>query len=275
MIRIMTDSTSDFTIEEAKQLNIDVVPLNIVFKEKSYLDRVELGSREFYELLVSKDYPTTSQPSPSQFYDVYKKYEETNDDIIFIGISGELSGTIQSAKIASFDVKNRVEIIDSRVAAMPLKLLVNKAVKLRDENKSCEEIVNTIKSMIDKTVLYAGFDTLEFLVKGGRLSKVAGFAGTLLKVKPIIGLNDGKLEVVTKARGYKQMINSLFEKAMSHKIDTSEPIYLGYTKNNEGALILKSLLEEKGYKVEQIVEIGAVVGVHAGPGACAIGFVEA
>ncbi len=272
MIRIVTDSTADLTAQEIKDLNIDVVPLNVVFKDRSYLDGVELDPKTFYKLLEEKDYPTTSQPAPSQFYDVFKKYAETDDEIICINISGELSGTAQSAKIAGMDFKNKIEIIDSMTAALPVKLLLYKAVELRDAGKPFEEIISTINSIKDRAVLCAGFDTLEYLVKGGRLSKVAGFAGTLLKIKPIIGVKDGKLEVITKTRGRKQMIQTILEIALSHKIDSDEPLFIGYTKEESGALELKKLLEEKGYKITLVYEIGAVIGVHAGPGAVAIGF---
>lgn len=274
MIRIVTDSTADFTFEEMKELNIDVVPLKVIFKDKTYLDGVELKSKEFYQLLETKDYPTTSQPAPSQYYDVFKKYEVADEDVIYIGVSSKLSGSLQSANIAKADVKNRIEIIDTYNVALPLQILTRKAVKLRDEGKSTDEIVKEIETLKNKVVLYAGFDTLEYLVKGGRISKVAGFAGTLLKIKPIIGVNDGKLEVISKTRGYKQMINSIFEITSKHNINKNEEIHIGYTKNDAGALQLKGLLEESGYKVGYVVEIGAVVGVHAGPGALAIAFVD-
>ncbi len=274
MIRIVTDSTADFTFEEMKELNIDVVPLKVIFKDITYLDGVELKSKEFYQLLETKDYPTTSQPAPSQYYDVFKKYEVADEDVIYIGVSSKLSGSLQSANIAKADVKNRIEIIDTYNVALPLQILTRKAVKLREEGKSTDEIVKEIETLKNKVVLYAGFDTLEYLVKGGRISKVAGFAGTLLKIKPIIGVNDGKLEVISKTRGYKQMINSIFEITSKHNINKNEEIHIGYTKNDVGALQLKGLLEESGYKVGYVVEIGAVVGVHAGPGAVAIAFVD-
>lgn len=273
MIRIVTDSTSDFTLEETKIFNIDMVPLSVVFNEGSFLDRVELDTDTFYSMLETKDYPTTSQPSPSQFYDTYKKYKGTEDEIIYIGISGDLSGTVQSARIGSLEFENKIEIIDSKLAAISTRLLILKAIRLRDEGKSFDDIVSEIKSLQTKTKLIAGFDTLEYLVKGGRLSKVAGAAGSLLKIKPLIGIEEGKLVQIGKTRGTKAMIASIVEKAKDANIDTTQDIIIGYTKDKENALKLKEALETEGFNITEVVEIGAVVGVHAGPGACAIAFV--
>ena len=273
MIRIVTDSTSDFTVEEAKKYNIDMVPLSVVFGEETYLDRVELDCATFYDMLKTKEYPTTSQPAPSQFYDVYKKYDET-DEIIVIGISGELSGTIKSARIASLDFKNKFEVYDSKLAAIATRILVMKAIRLRDEGKSFDEIVKAIHDLQPKIDLYAGFDTLEYLVKGGRISKVVGTTGSLLKIKPLISLEEGKVVQVGRARGTKAMISSVVDKSIEVGIDDSEDVIVGYTKDKENALKLKEALEEKGINVTEVVEIGAVIGVHAGPGACAVAFVK-
>lgn len=272
MIRIIADSTSEFSVKQAKEYNIDIVPLSVVFEEKTYLDWVELEAVKFYELLETKDYPTTSQPSPSQFYDMFKKYSD--DEIIFIGISGDLSGTVQSARIAAADFKNRIEIIDGRQAAICTRLLVKKAIQLRDEGKDIDTIVNTVKGLIEKVTLIAGFDTLEYLVKGGRLSKASGMAGNILKIKPIIGIEEGKIVQLGKSRGTKAMIENCIDKANTLGINTDEEIIVGYTKDIDNALKLKEGLEAKGYTISEVVEIGAVIGVHAGPGACAMAFVR-
>lgn len=274
MIRIITDSTTDFTLEEIKQFNVDVVPLSVVFSDRSYKDRFELESKEFYELLENNEYPTTSQPAPSLFYDVYKKYENTGDEILVIGISAGLSGTIQSARIAAMDFKQRIEIIDSRLVSLCAQQVVLKAIKLRDEGKDLDTIIAEINRMIPKTRLVAGFDTLEYLVKGGRLSKVAGAAGTFLKIKPMLGIYDGLLKQITKTRGMKAMIQAIVEKMKESDIDKDELVILGYTKNPENALKLKEALETEGYKIDKMIEIGSVIGVHAGPLACAITFLE-
>ncbi|WP_304819402.1 DegV family protein, partial [uncultured Clostridium sp.] len=182
MIKIITDSTSDIDIEYAKTLKIEIVPLKVIIDGKDYKDRIDLQPSNFYELLEkSSVLPTTSQPSPQDFLDLYEDAKNQGDSIIVITLSSQVSGTYQSACIAK-DLAdyNNIYVIDSFNATQGLRLIVEKAVKLRNEGKSVQEIVNIIEEYKHRVHILAVVDTLEYFYKGGRLSKTSATMGTLL-----------------------------------------------------------------------------------------------
>lgn len=205
-------------------------------------------------------------------FTIYIKKFDSDDETIVLTISSELSGTFQSARIASEEINQKIEIIDSKLATISNKLIIKNAVELRDKGCSFEEIVSRIKNDINKIVLYAGFNTLEYLVKGGRLSKVAGVAGTILKIKPLVTLSNGKIEMIKKSRGFTSLIQDIISRFSEDNIDLDAPIMIGYTKDDSSVELIKKFLEDKGYTNISYTEIGAVIGVHAGPGAAAISY---
>lgn len=210
-IRIITDSTSDFTPQQAQQQNIDVVPLKVIFSDAEYRDGLDITLDEFYQRLTTSEVlPTTSQPTPNDFINHFEKAKEAGDDVIVILLSSELSGTFQSAVLAKNYVEyDRIFLVDSLNATIGLKLLINHAITQRNANKQAIEIVNELEYLKSKVTIKAVVNTLDYLVKGGRLSKAAGFAGSLLSIKPIISLIDGKIAVIAKARGKKGAMEAL------------------------------------------------------------------
>ena len=237
MIKIITDSTSDIDVTYAKELNIDIVPLKVIIDGKEYKDRVDLQPDQFYSLLEKSEVlPTTSQPSPQEFLNYYQEAKENGDSVIVMTLSGTISGTYQSANIAKDLAEyENIYVIDSLNATQALRLLVLKAVALREEGKDAETIFNELQAYKERVRIVAFVDTLEYLCKGGRMSKTVAAAGTLLKVKPIIGLRDGKLEMFSKARGTVKATAKIIE--LIHEdgeIDFNEPICIGYTGNDEG-----------------------------------------
>lgn len=277
-IRIITDSTSDISIKQAAQMNITLIPLKVIFGDKEYREGVEISIEGFYEKLVKTErLPTTSQPSPDDFLKYFKEGKAAGDSIIVLVISAKLSGTYQSAMIAKEMVEyDDIHIINSDTVTCALRLLVEQAVKLRDEGRSTEEIVTSLKNVKEKVVLIAMVDTLEFLHKGGRLSKSATILGTLLKFKPLITVNDGLVGVLGKERGVKKAIGRLADIIDEQGgIDTSYPIHLGYTANDEQCRLLSDKLTEKyGLQGMMMHPVGCVVGTHAGPGACVVTYVK-
>ena len=278
MIKIITDSTSDIDVTYAKELNIDIVPLKVIIDGKDYKDRVDLQPDQFYSLLEKSEVlPTTSQPSPQEFLNYYEEAKEKGDSVIVMTLSGTISGTYQSANIAKDLAEyENIYVIDSLNATQALRLLVLKAVALREEGKDAETIFNELQAYKERVRIVAFVDTLEYLCKGGRMSKTVAAAGTLLKVKPIIGLRDGKLEMFSKARGAVKATAKIIE--LIHEdgeIDFKEPICIGYTGNDEGLEKFEQALRDE-FKFEDVLHgfVGPVIGTHAGPGARLIAYVK-
>jgi DegV family protein with EDD domain len=271
MIRIITDSTSDFTLEDIARLNIDMAHLGVNFSDASYIDKKTITSEEFYNKLKnSKELPTTTLVNPEQFVEIFNKYP--NDEIIGIFISSTLSGTYQSAVIAK-EIVNRdnIHLIDSKTVTLALALLVKEAVKMRDSGKNSSEIVEKITILTDKVMILAVIDTLKYLVKGGRLSAVSGTVGGVLGLKPIIGVQNGEIKSLGKERGNKKALETLVKIIKDdYNLDYEMPVVFGYSEN-------KTDVEELYLQMEKVKEtttmvIGSVVGTHAGPGVIGLGF---
>ena len=274
-MRILTDSTADYSQVEAQELNIDIVPLKVIIDGKEFKDRIDIQPDEFYSKLVEcEDLPSTSQPSPKDYIDYIEMAKANNEPLIMILLSSGISGTYQSAcmakELAEYD---NVYVIDSLNTTIGLRLLVDKAIQLRDEGKTAQEIVNTIEEMKTKVRLFAVVDTLEYLYKGGRLSRASAVAGTLLKLKPVIGVIDGKIGSLAKARGISKATKEIIPLIDKDGIDLNEGIYYGYTGNQDGMSKFVSVLEEQyGMKDVKIKAVGPVIGTHAGPGARAVAY---
>lgn len=275
MIKIITDSASDISQEEAKQLGITVLPLTSHFGDVEYRDGIDITTKEFFEKLIESDvFPTTSCISPAQCYDAFKEHKE--DDIIFIGVSSKLSGCCQSAVIASEDFNN-VHIIDSETVTVGQRLLIELALKLVNEGKTVDEIVDILETKKKDIRLVALLDTLEYLRKGGRVSGAAAVIGGLLSIKPVIALEDGLIAVLGKARGSKSGSNFLNEKIKEYgSIDFSLPYCVAYSGLSDH-LLQKYIKDNKNLYLDpsdelRIFTIGSVIGTHAGPGAIVAAF---
>ena len=241
-IRIITDSPSDISINEAKELNLGIVPLKITFDEKSYVEGVDISVEEFYKKLdTSENLPTTSTPSPEDYLTHFNQAKEAGDDVIVITLSAGISGTYQCANLAK-DMADysKIHIIDSGQATISQMLLVRYALSLRDAGKNCDEIVEEIERAKERVVLLVMVDTLDNLHKGGRLSKSVTLAGNMLKIKPILTLKDGKVGIEGKARGFKGSIKTILKLIDEYgEIDSSSPVYFGYAGNSDHCSIFK------------------------------------
>ena len=278
MIRIITDSTSDIGLDYAKELNIEIVPLKVIFNTAEYKDRIDLQPEKFYELLENCDaLPTTSQPAPQDFMDFFEDAKQKKDSVILITLSSGLSGTYQNACMAKDLVEYEdIHMIDSLSATQALRLIVEKAVSLRDKGFSAEEIVKEIENYKTRVKIYGIVDTLEFLFKGGRLSRTSATVGSVLKLKPIIGFKEkGKLDVFGKARGTQKATDKLIDLIkQGNEIDLDEPVCIAYTGNNTSIEKFENKLkDELGIKNVKHGVVGPVIGTHAGPGACLITYV--
>ena len=272
-ITILTDSTSEILPAEARKRNLVVIPIKTVFEDGVYLDGIDLTAETFYEKqAAAKKLPSTTQPSPMDFEDLFREAVERGDSIIAILIAESLSGTIQSANIARSNFEGEIYVIDSECTTISLRLLVELALELREKGLSAGEIVEELEKAKKRIKLNAYVDTLEYLRKGGRLSKTAAFAGTLLDVKPIIYLRDSELGVKTKVRGVKNAQKEVIRLALEDGIDTDMPIAIGYSGNRDTFEPFYELAVDTVGKIDYVSAIGSVIGAHVGPGAGAIAY---
>lgn len=279
MIRIITDSASD--IVDIAREDLTVLPINIRFGEDEFQDGVNLTHRMFYEKLVESDeLPVTSQVPPFAFEEAYKAVEEQNDQAIVITISSKLSGTYQSAVIAAQDCGDAIRVVDSENASIGQRTLVEYALKLKDEGFGYDEIVTRLETDKKRIRLIALLDTLEYLKKGGRISKTAALAGSLLSIKPVIAIQGGEVAVLGKARGSKQG-NNLLAEQIQHTggIDFGKPFVLGYTGLSD-AVLQKYIVDNKALwegSVDALdtASVGGAIGTHIGPGAIGVAFFSA
>ena len=206
MALLITDSTSDLSIEQLKKMNVHMLPLGVTFGDQFYKEKFDITNEQFYEKLEQeKLIPTTNLINPSEFVDAFNKYP--NEDLIILPIAKKLSGTYQSAIIAKEAVKrDNIYILDTKTVTCGLSLLVNAAVKYRDQNLTTLDIVSKLEDDIKKIQIIAVFDTLKYLIKGGRLTKIQGTIGTALNLKPILSISNGELTPIGKCRDRKSVV---------------------------------------------------------------------
>lgn len=275
-VKIIVDSTADVSSKIRDRLIF--VPLTLRFGEEEFLDGVTIDYQIFYEKLIESDVlPTTSQATPAAFQEVLDKALSPEDTAVLITLSGKLSGTHGSAVIAAEEYNGRIYVVDGNTAAIGTGILAEYALRLLDEGKSAEEIADILNTVKDKIRIVALLDTLEYLKRGGRISKSAAFAGGLLSIKPVICLEDGEIKVLGKARGSKQGNNLLSEQIQkAGGGDFSMPVLLGYTGLSD--VMLRKYIEDSRPLWDSQLDtlnvscIGSVIGTHIGPGAIAVAF---
>lgn len=270
-VKILTDSSADYEPFELEQKGIEMVPISVSFGEEHYLDGVDLDKETFYKKLESsKEFPKTSQPTPNEFLSYFQKAKENKDDLVVILLSSGLSGTVQSANIAKDMCEyDNIYIVDSVHAVTGVRLLVDSAIRLSQEGKSGEEIYKEILVLTTKLRSVVMVDTLEYLHKGGRLTKAQATLGEAVNMKPIISLNElGKLymmdKTLGKARAYRKIMN------IYKKFDRDEnyPVYFPYSndKSNCEELVNKLIANGENVSMENMYNIGPTVGAHLGSG---------
>ena len=277
-VRIITDSASDMSPVEHPALR--VLPLSVTFGTDVYMDGVDIDHQRFYEMLVERDeLPKTGQVNPYAFSQTIAEAREAGDEAVIITVGAKLSGTNQSARTALAEAPGGdVFVVDSNNVTLGERVLVEYALRLVDEGRSAAQIAAAVEAVRDRVVVIGLLETLEYLVRGGRLSAAAGAVGTLLNVKPVVAAEDGLIVQLGKARGSKNgrnLLNQKVEKAGG--VDFSMPLALGYTGLSDA--VLKKYIEDSaalwaGHTEGElsIHTIGATIGTHVGPGAVAVAF---
>ena len=278
MVRIITDSAADFEPFELKKLNITCIPIKVLLGEEEYEENINLSKDQFFELLSSTGAtPKTSQPSPQILIDLFEEAKKAGDEAVYITLSSALSGTYQTAAMTCEDAdSDACHVFDSRNATGGQRLLVEYAVRLRDQGKNAKEIIAALESIRDKIVLFACIDTLEYLYRGGRISQTVYKLGTMAQVKPIIRVSEeGGIEVPAKAMGMRKGMDQLCKRVEAQKPSGDHNFYVMYTADWSIGQTLAQKIAALGYDIpeERIIQVGAGIGSHIGPNACGIVYV--
>lgn len=275
-IRIITDSSSEFVAPFPE--NLTVLPLSIRFGDEEYLDGVNIDHAMFYQkLITSAELPKTSLVPPTDFEAAFDKAAEAGETVIAIILSSKLSGTYQSAVLAAADREN-VYVIDSLGATIGQRILVEYALRLVDQGKTAAEIVTEIERVRPHVRLMGVPISLEYLQKGGRVSKTVAFVGGMLAIKPVLALVDGEIIMLGKARGSKNANNYLIKETEKNGIDYSMPLILGYTGLSDD-LLQQYIADSKQLwegKIDSlpICTVGATIGTHLGPDAVIVAYFD-
>lgn len=275
-VKIIVDSTADLSKRAAEA--VCVVPLTIRFGDREFIDGIDIDRKQFYKKLIESDLvPSTSQANIDDFDRVFEQVVKNGDTAVVITLSSKLSGTYNSARIAAKEHQNKIFVVDSLSVAIGTGILADVALELAEDGCTAEYIAEYLLCEREKVKVVAMFDTLEYLKRGGRISKTAAIAGGMLSIKPVITLKDGEIAILGKARGSKQGNNLLArEIEAAGGVDFTKPLLLGYTGLSD--ILLKKYVEDSAHLWQDHAEeleatmIGSVVGTHAGPGAIAVAF---
>lgn len=279
MVQIITDSAADFEPYELEKMNVRCVPFSVTFGNEEYKENINLTKQQFYTLLKEKnDFPNTSQPSPHSFESILKNMKNSGCEAVVISLSSALSGAYQSAVLA----KNQLEydecyIIDSLTASGGERILVEQAVKLRDAGKSASEIACFLETLRFRISLYACIDSVDYLYKGGRISRAACTIASVAHIKPIIHvLRDGSIDMAAKSLGIKRTMDFIKKILDKYPPDKDFPFYVLYTGNKKCGKILAEYFEKTDYEIPDanIIDVGAAIGSHIGPNAFGIAYVR-
>ncbi|MFA5522884.1 MAG: DegV family protein [Tissierellales bacterium] len=269
-VKIFADSTCDLSRDLIESNDISIVPLYVGFDDNTYLDKVEITTKELYSKVNECDkLPKTSAPSPLDFINAFKPFIDEGKEILYIGLSSKLSSTIQNARIAVSELPEaKIEILDSCNLSTGIGILIMKAVDLAKEGFGVEEIAKKIRQLIFKVETAFVPDTLDYLYKGGRCSSLQALASGVLKIRPIIKVVDGGMIVGQKARGKREKIlETMLENALKDKDKMDKKrVFVTHTEGYDDAVFLKNILEEK-LDVEEVLitDAGCVISSHCGP----------
>ena len=275
-VKIVTDTLSDITSDIAEGLDITVVPVYVRFGDEVYRDRIEMTTDEFYRRLIhDSTLPTTTQPSPGDFADVFNKLAKDTDEILVVTLSSKLSGTYQSALHAKSMVgkKCRIEVIDSLTVVMGLGLIVISAAKAAQTGASLDELMALVRRAMPRSHAVMSFDTLKYLAKGGRIGKAQGLLGSLLSVKPILTIKDGEVSPLTRVRSRAAGMDYLYHYVANFPKIEGLAVEHATTPDDAEALVerLGSL-----YPKDRIIKstVSPVIGTYVGPHVLSVSILE-
>ena len=268
-VKFIIDAGSDLSVQQASQLGVTLIPMTIHFGSKEFRSGFDISNADFYKMLAeAKDLPTTSQPTPYDFEAAYKSIKDNGDEAVVLCVSSALSGTFQSAVIAREGYEDCIYVVDTRAVSLAQRILLDYAISLKKHGASAKEIADQLDRKKADVCAYGAVETLEYLIRGGRLSKAAGAVGSVLGIRPILYLSDGALAVAGKARGTKGAITMTHNLIADIGVDHSMPAAVGYTGNDPH--VIDPYLDAPncvwaGCDIP-VYNVGSTVGTHTGPG---------
>ena len=276
-VQIITDSTSDLTAEELRDLGVHVIHMRVIFEDGVYTDGVDITKEEFYaKQAEAKVLPKTTQVNPGEFCDAFQPLLDTEDEVVSILLSSKLSGSFQSAVIAKDMVEGaeRLHLVDSLNVTLGEGLLVREAVRLRDAGKSGAEIAAAIEALRSRVRFVAFVGTLKYLKMGGRISASTAALGTMLNISPVVAVVDGEVKSVGKVRGSQKIMAYTLDFAKEYPVDTRHCVVFGHSRCQETMEAYRDKVTEAlGIRDHVWDELGAVIGTHAGPGCYGLAYI--
>ncbi len=282
-VRIICDSACDLPKEVINEYNLQVLPINVINGNKEYKDQVDIDPNEVYHKMREGEIFKTSQITPIVFEEVFEKMAKEKEDCIYIGFSSGLSATYQSALLAKMAMEDKyddfsIEIIDSKAASGGYGLIVYEVAKAASKGESKEDLVKLANAYVKGVDQIFTVDDIEYLYRGGRVSRTSAILGGMLNIKPILEVNDGKLVPIEKVRGRTKVFKRMLELIEERKLDSdleNTTIVITHGDYVDGANKLKDMIYEKyGTKNFIINSIGAAIGAHSGPGTIALFFMK-
>ncbi|MGM9966300.1 DegV family protein [Rummeliibacillus sp. TYF005] len=273
-IHIVTDSTGELTKEEIERYNIHIVPLTFQFDQETFVDGKDIGPEEFLEKMANTSkLPKSSQPAVGVFKELFDELGSNGDEVLVITMTGGMSGTVKSAEAAATMSESKVVVVDSRYISYALGFQVLEAAKMAEEGKSMEEIIERLDHIRSNTNLFVVVDTLENLIKGGRIGKGTGLIGSLLNIKPIASLEGGAYNPVAKVRSHKQVVKYIFKQFQENtKGKTIKGVGIAHANGLAMGEPLKRMIEESGYQNVKLGFTSPIISTHTGPGAIGISY---
>ena len=278
MVHIITDSAADFEPGELTELNITCIPSIVMFGVREYRENINLSKEQFYELLTTdSEFPRTAQPSPAEYEQLLENFRDQGDEAVFITLSSAFSGLYQNVMLMKETLRyENCHVVDSLTVAGGQRIMVEQAVRLRDEGRSAGEIASELEKLRGRIEVYACLGTLEYVYRGGRISRTAYALGTISNVKPVVHVTSGgQAEIAAKMLGMSRGINYMKSRLLHREPDLSYPIYVMYTCDRENAEALARSIKKAGFDIpdEQIINVGATIGSHVGINGCGLVYV--
>lgn len=275
MIKLVIDSTSEIGVEEAKDLGLTLIPMKVIFDDEEYLVGVNLTTQEFYQKLAeAKNLPKTTQINFTEYVDAVKPILDAGDQVFAMCLSSELSGSFNNLKMAQGELgSGDFEIFDTLSVTFAYKALVLEAMKLIKNGVTLRELKAEMERLKTKLRLFAIIDNVKYLIKGGRLSQGKGLMATALNIKPIVTIENGKVEVIGKAVGFNMALKTFCK--LIKNVDLSRTMFSGHAEAMDKAQkMIDTIKDSLGLNFDNFCEIGAVIGTHAGPGTVGVVYFE-
>lgn len=280
-VKILADSACDLPKSFYEENNVILLPLKVHLNGEEYEDVKNIDPKTVYDAIRNGSTPKTSQTSPLLFEEVFTQMAERNEDGIYIAFSSELSGTYSTAVMILDQVKEKypnfnLTIVDTKCASLGIGLIVKEAAKLAMNNASKEDILNDVRFRSEHMEHLFTVEDLDYLARGGRVSKASAFLGGLLNIKPILNVEDGKLVPIEKIRGKKKVLRRIIEIMNERGANMGEQtIGISHADNEELAHEMRAMIEEEFHPKEvYISSIGSAIGAHTGAGTISIFFLN-